>query len=314
MGFVAAGFTEGPRLPGTAFPIRSPLELLRQATAFLLPWEFSPLVLVLCAGGAFAYARGTHAMAPAQRPSVGRRIAFYSGCALVYFVMQTRYDYFAQHMFFIHRIQHLVLHHLGPFLVAFSQPLAALSRGLPGFVVERVIRPAWNHPAVRLAVHGVQNAWVAPVLFVGLIFLWLTPPVHFVAMLSAPWYAVMNWSMLLDGLAFWVLVLDPRSRDEGAWTGFGARILMLVLAMPPQIVLGAYIALSGRELFDVYAVCGRAWDLSPATDQTLGGLISWIPAAMMHVIAAVIVLARWMRADRGPAAVRAASALPSAGE
>jgi putative membrane protein len=89
---------------------------------------------------------------------------------------------------------------------------------------------------------------------------------------------------------------------------------MLILAMPPQIVLGAYIALSGNDLFDVYGLCGRAWDISPATDQTLGGLITWIPASMMHVIAALIVFSRWMHADRGRPAPGAPDLVPGAGD
>jgi len=289
------------------------LEALRQALLFVVPWEISPLAWLLCAGGAAAYALGLHRTPRAQRPSMGRRVAFFAGCVLVWFVMQTRFDYLAQHMFFMHRIQHLVLHHLGAFLLALSNPLATIGRGLPRAFVERFARPAWNARATQLAVRLVQNVWVAPVIFVGLIYFWLTPSVHFIAMLSPDWYWAMNWSMFLDGLAFWALVLDPRGPAQSAWAGFGARIWMLVLAMPPQIVLGAYIALSGNDLFDVYGLCGRAWDLSPATDQTLGGLITWIPAAMMHVIGALIVISRWMHADRGRDAPAARALAPDAG-
>ncbi len=282
--------------------------------AFLLPWDFSPAAFALCAGGAVVYGLGLGRTPRDARPPLARRIAFFVGCALVYLVMQTRFDYYAQHMFFLHRIQHLVLHHLGPFLVVLAQPLGVLGRGLPRAVVERGLRPAWNHPAARRLVGVLQNGWTAPVLFVGLIFLWLTPPVHFVAMLSARWYAVMNWSMLLDGLLFWALALDPRGREEGAWVGFGARVWMLMLAIPPQILLGAYISLSGRELFDIYTVCGRAWSLDPMTDQTLGGLITWIPAAMMHVIAALVVFGRWVRADQGRSGPRVAAPVPALGD
>lgn len=286
----------------------------RSALAFLVPWEFSPLAFVLCVGGVAAYVAGLRRMPRAQRPSVWRRIAFFAGFALVWIVIQTRFDYYAQHMFFMHRIQHLVLHHLGAFLIALSNPIAVLGSGLPHPLVERVLKPLWQRPGMQAAVRSVQNVWVAPAIFVGLLFFWLTPPIHFVAMLSPDWYWVMNWSMFLDGLAFWALVLDPRSRDQGAWAGFGARIWMVILAMPPQIVLGAYISLSGTELFDVYGLCGRAWDMSAATDQTIGGLLIWIQAADMHVIAALILIARWIRADRGRQARRVQALAAGAGD
>ncbi len=289
------------------------IEAIREGLAFLVPWEFSPLAFVLCVGGVAAYARGLALMPRAARPSVWRRIAYFTGFGLVWFVLQTRFDYYAQHMFFMHRIAHLVLHHLGAFLIALSNPIAVLGHGLPRPLVERVLKPLWRRPGMQLVVRAIQNVWVAPVIFVGLLYFWLTPAIHFVAMLSPDVYWVMNWSMFLDGVLFWALVLDTRKPGE-AWAGYGARIWMVILAMPPQIVLGAYIALSGVELFDVYGLCGRAWNLSASTDQTIGGLLIWIQAADMHVIAALIVIARWMRADRGRPSPRAPALAAGAGD
>ncbi len=37
--------------------------------------------------------------------------------------MHTQFDYYARYMFFVHRGQHLVLHHLGAFLIALANPL-----------------------------------------------------------------------------------------------------------------------------------------------------------------------------------------------
>ncbi|MGA8050305.1 MAG: cytochrome c oxidase assembly protein [Burkholderiales bacterium] len=276
--------------------------------AFLLPWEFSPPALVLCAGAVLLYARGLKRAPRAERPGVGRNAAFFGGWVLIYFVMQTHWDYLSQHMFFIHRIQHLVLHHLGPFLVALAQPLPVLAHGLPGGTEERLLRPLWRHSLTRLAYRLLQNWLVAPLLFVGLIFFWLTPSIHFSAMLSAPRYLVMNWSMLLDGLLFWALMLDPRTRSQGALIGFGPRMFLLLGAAIPQIYLGAHIGLATRELYDVYTVCGRAWPISPLEDQSLGGLVTWIPAAMMHALAVLVLIGRWMHADEEaharPAALR----------
>ncbi|QID18826.1 cytochrome c oxidase assembly protein [Nitrogeniibacter mangrovi] len=276
------------------------MDTLQAFLAFLQPWEFSPAVLALCLGAMGLYARGLWRTAAAERPHPARRIAFFTGWTLIYLVMQTQYDYLSQHMFFIHRLQHLVLHHLGPFLIALSAPLATLARGLPDRLGDRVFAPFWRHPITRTLYRWIQNPVLAPVLFVGLIYLWLTPSIHFAAMLSERYYALMNWSMLLDGLLFWSLVLDPRSRRDGALLGFGLRIAIVLLAIPPQILIGSFIGLSQKDLFDVYQVCGRAWAMDAHTDQIWGGLITWIPASMMHVIGALILIGRWMRSDEGP--------------
>lgn len=277
------------------------IEGLRSAVAFLLPWEFSPALFALCAGAVFLYARGLARAPRGVHEPLGRRIAFIGGWALIYFVTQTHYDYLSQHMFFIHRLQHLVLHHIGPFLVALSQPLTVLGRGLPRGLQQRFLEPLWRSQPMRIGYRVMQNAIVAPVLFVGLIFFWLNPPIHFDAMLSARLYQVMNWSMLLDGLLFWALMLDPRSRAQGAILGFGLRILILVVTIFPQMALGAHLAMSTNDLYSVYAVCGRAWNLSPHADQIYGGLTTWIPPGMMNLAGILILIGRLMRADQNPA-------------
>jgi putative membrane protein len=266
--------------------------------AFLLPWEFSPTVLLACAGAVALYLRGAHRQRVAGHPQgFWRSGAFVLGVGLVYFVMQTHYDYLSQHMFFVHRVQHLVLHHLGPFLIMLAVPRPTLAAGLPERLYRGVLVPFWRHAWVQRVYRAVQSPLVAPLLFVGLIYFWLTPSIHFDAMLSAERYKAMNWSMVIDGLLFWYLILDPRSRGEGALLGFGARIIVLWLIILPQIALGAYIGLSRSVIYDVYDVCGRAWPLSPLTDQQVGGLVTWIPSSMMSVVAMLIVLRFWMRSE-----------------
>jgi putative membrane protein len=286
------------------------MESLRSALTFLLPWEFSPWMLVLCAGALVLYTRGLRRMP--ERVGVARPLVFYIGVVLIYFVTQTHYDYLAQHMFFIHRLQHLVLHHLGPFLVAISWPQAVLARGLPDGFVERWLRPVWRHPAVHSVYRVLQHPLVAPTLFVGLIYLWLTPAIHFDAMLNERLYWTMNWSMLLDGLPFWFLMLDPRTREQGALIAIGPRMAIQWIVILPQIAIGAYIVMAHHELYDVYSICGRAWAEDPLTDQELGGLITWIPAGMMHLIGFLVLMRFWMRTDKGriPVAESAALAHP----
>jgi len=247
------------------------------------------------------------------RTGVWRTLSFYIGLGLVYGVMQTYVDYLSQHMFWVHRAQHLVLHHLGPFLIMLAVPHEVLGQGLPVHLRDGVLLPLWRSRPVRLVYRVVQNPLVSPLLFVGLIFFWLLPSVHFDAMLSASRYQLMNSSMLVDGLLFWWLILDPRPPREHGTLGYPARILMLWAIMLPQIFLGAHITLSKTMLYDVYSVCGRAWPISPMKDQLTGGIITWIPAGMMSVLAILLVIRLWMHHSARVEAV-AAAAEPLDGE
>ncbi len=271
--------------------------LLQNIVAFMRPWEFSPTVLLVCAGSAVLYVRGLRCAGRKASPGYWRSAAFFIGLGSVYAFLQTHLDYLSQHMFWVHRLQHLVLHHAGPFLIALSAPMETLSQGTPAWLREGVFVPLWHNPLTQSAYRLVQNPFVAPLLFTGLIAFWLIPSVHFRAMLNLARYDAMNWSMLIDGLLFWRLVVGPEKPAGLNPLGYGARILMLWAIMLPQIAIGAYIALNNSILYTIYGVCGRAWSIAPMTDQNLGGLITWIPAAMMSVIAALVLLRRWRHDD-----------------
>jgi putative membrane protein len=261
-----------------------------------MPWEFSPTVLVafIVAGGLFWCGLRRRRQA-GLATGVGRTLSFYVGLVLSYGVLQTYVDYLSQHMFWVHRAQHLALHHLGPLLIMLAVPHEVLGWGLPVRLREGGLLPLWRSRPLQLLYRLVQNPLVSPLLFVGLIYFWLIPSIHFDAMLSAFRYKLMNWSMLADGLLFWWLVLDPRPPRRHGVLAYPARIVMLLAIMPPQIVIGAHIAFSKSVLYDVYSVCGRAWPVSPLVDQQTGGIVTWIPAAMMSVLAILLVLRMWMR-------------------
>ena len=261
---------------------------------FFLPYEFSPAVLILCVGGLIVYLRGLY-RAP-ERPGFGRIIAFIAGIVLIYVVMQTRFDYWSQHTFFIHRLQHLVLHHLGPFLIALSGPAAVLGCGMPG-LLRRPLTAVWHRPLVQLCYRIIQQPVIAGLLFVGLIYFWLVPEIHFYAMLSHHLYALMNWSMAVDGLLFWWMIMHGWPGVEHSHRPYAWRIVVLFLITVPQIIIGAYIALCGKSLYSIYAVCGRIWPISPLVDQQYGGLITWIPAAMMSLFGMLAVLYRWLHSN-----------------
>ena len=271
--------------------------------SYLLPYDFSPITLLSYVLVLGFYGGGLLLMAPEQRPGSGRILVFVTGVLLCYGVMQTRFDYYSQYMFFVHRGQHLVLHHLGPFLIALSNPLPVLQFWHRRLKLGHIplLRPlSWIYRIL-------QHPLVAPVLFAGLVYFWLWPAIHFDAMLSRQLYWIMNWSMLLDGVLFWWLIFDPRSPSSGEALGYGKRMVLLAAVAVPQLILGAWIVFSRGMVYDVYEVCGRAWPMPPETDQLLGGLLTWIPPGMMSVLGILIILRRAMYASGSDKTLKPAS-------
>jgi putative membrane protein len=252
---------------------------------FWAPWEFSWVEFLSGWLALFWYVRGLALTPSAERPSLARRISYFAGVFIIYAVLETRYEYLAEHQFFFNRIQHVAMHHAGPFLLALAWPGETLLRGMPAWA-RRIV----EQRAVASTVHALQQPLLAAVLFSGTFFFWLIPAVHFRAMIDPDLFALMNWTMVIEGILFWCLVLDPRPAPP-ARAGFATRAALAVVVMFPQIIGGAFISFSSQDLYSFYDLCGRIYpELGAHYDQTVGGQIVWIPPAMMSVLALVLVL------------------------
>lgn len=135
---------------------------------------------------------------------------------------------------------------------------------------------------------------------------WLIPSVQFVAMLDWRIYTLMNWTVAISGLLYWWMLLDHRPAPPSR-TRPGLRVLSPVITMTPQILVGAIITFSSRDLYPIFTLCGRAFtSIPPVLDQSLGGLIMWVPAAVLEAIGAMMALRHMMRLSaRRPATPRA---------
>jgi putative membrane protein len=253
---------------------------------WLVPWEASLSVVIVTAVTAMLFIRGCLRCKLFFR----QKLYFWTGLLSLYVVSHTQVDYYAEHEFFVHQLQSLVLHHLGPFFIVLSRPKDVLSAGCP-IAGKRLIQMVTAWKSVQCLVNVLFHPVVVVIVFVGLIIFWLIPPIHFIAMLDWRVYRLMNWSMALNGLMFWGGVLDSHSK----WSP-GSRIAMMLAVVPPQILIGALIFFTPHELYPIYTLCGRAFTgVSSITDQQIGGLILWMNAAMMSVIGILIVIYKELR-------------------
>lgn len=255
------------------------------------PYEFQSPIYATVALSLFWYLRGL-ARLGTKAPPIWRRVAFLAGLALIWIAVQTGFEYVAQRMFFLNRFQHVALHHVGPVLLGLSMAGPVILAGGPGW-----LRTLAGTRAAARVMAVVQHPAVATFLFVGLFWFWLIPPVHFVAMLDPTLYQLMNWTMAVDGILFWAMVLDTRPKGQ-AGVSFGLRAALSVAVMFPQIVLGALITFATHDIFPYYAYCGRYFPgIDAVTDQQIGGIVIWIPPAMMSALGLLVVLNNMRRAE-----------------
>lgn len=256
---------------------------------WLVPWEFSPTLVAAFLAAIALFVRGQRA----HRVSGARCALFWVGMAMLYLSLHTRLDYYAERMFFIHRIQHLVLHHLGPLLVMAAFPGQVMRAGLPRSWRTELRSFLRGHPG-RVVVALLTNKFFVPTLFVFLVLVWLIPSVQFYSMLDWRLYRLMNGSVVISGFMYWNLILDRRPSPPAAMTP-GGRVISPILTMLPQMVAGAVIAFTENDLYPLFDLCGRALAMSAQTDQSIGGLTLWIPAALVEVVGLMAALGTLMR-------------------
>ena len=278
---------------------------------WLRPWEFSPTLIVCFLLSAFLFVRGCRN----KRINASRQLLFWSGWLLLYLSMHTHVDYYAERVFFIHRAQHLMLHHLAPLLIMLSYPGQVMRAGMTRSM--RLGLQRFNQTAFGQAViYWLTHKLFIPFLFVFLVIVWLFPTIQFYSMLNVNIYRFMNWSVVVSGLLYWNLILDRRpyhppqlsaKTSLGRWwqkrtlSGGGAvmspleRVMSPFLTMAPQIVAGAIIAFSSTDLYPLFEICGRALPITAAQDQGWGGLIMWVPAGAVETFGILVAAMTWWR-------------------
>ena len=260
---------------------------------WLIPWEFSWIFLLSYLGACVLYWRGCRKLPV----SAGRKVAFWSGMTIVYLSLHTYFDFYAEHEFFMHRIQQLLLHHLAPLMIVASYPGSVLRAGLPLRWRIHVLRPAQRARPWRLISAMLLNPAIATILFVAFVLIWLIPSMQTMAMLDWRIYRFMNWSMIVSGFVYWWLVLDHRPRPPGRMIP-GLRVLSPGFTMAPQILAGAIITFSKADLYPIFEICGRAFNFNVFTGQLIGGIIIWVPAATIETVGGLLAMRQWLRLSR----------------
>ena len=260
---------------------------------WIVPWEFSWVFLAIFLLTCVLFLRGSRRVPV----SFSRKLMFWVGMAIIYLSLHTYLDYYAEHEFFVHRTQQLLLHHLAPLLIVLAYPASVLRAGLPLAWRLRVLRPLQRSWPWRLISGVLLNPAVATVLFIVFVLIWLIPAMQTMAMLDWRVYRFMNWTMLISGFAYWSLVLDHRPHPPGRMI-VGLRVLSPAITMTPQIVAGAIVTFSRTDLYPIFEICGRAFTFNVLSGQLIGGVITWVPAALLESIGGLIALNQWLRLSR----------------
>ncbi len=270
-------------------------------------WNWNPLPTLLLLVFAYLYLNG---LSNWERPShpINRwqKASFFTGLFLIFISLQSPLDNLSEHMLSFHQLQHFLLRMMAPLLVLLGAPLTPVLRGLPPWVLQRIVRPTVRHSLARAAYEKLTNPVITVALFMGVLYLWQFPGAFNLSLRNEFVHALMHITMTSSGFIFYWAVIDPKPHRSRVH--YGVRVLYLGLIVLPNTVLGAVITFSRGIIYTGYEDVYQPFGISLLTDQQLGGLFLWVPGDMMSILVAGIVMIMWY--EREEAAGKANQAAP----
>jgi cytochrome c oxidase assembly factor CtaG len=193
-------------------------------------------------------------------------------------------------LFSAHMTQHELLMLVAAPLMVLGSPMIAMLRALPSSAARRLGRFS-NSAGWRLFWGAISAPLVAWFIHAVVLWAWHAPAL-FQATLHNEWiHAGQHTSFLLTAMLFWWAVLH----GHRGVVNYGAGVLYLFTTAIHSGLLGALITFARSVWYPDYAGRTQSWGLSPLEDQQIGGLIMWVPACTIYVIAGLAMAAFWLR-------------------
>jgi putative membrane protein len=206
-----------------------------------------------------------------RRVPCWRAASFGTGVALLWLTLDSGLAAYADALFWVHMVVHLLLVMVVPALLVLGHPLTAT-----GLARTRVVT-ALTHPLVGLAAYGV--------VIVG------THLTAFMDHMGAhPWLGPLE-ELLYVG-AGWLLLTPLVGEEPIRWRPpVLGRIGLLVVAMVPDTVVGIVLLQASTNPFPAMFP-GTTWGPDPLADVQTGGAIMWVGGdGLMMLLAVGLVLA-----------------------
>ncbi len=263
-------------------------------------WLLDPsLVYVAMAG--WLYLIGGRGRA---RPTRLQAAAFSAGLLTIVIALDSPIDYYADQLFWVHMLQHILLLTVAPPLILLGRPWPRMWRALPlrsrTAVARAVARSRWTGPIRALA--RPVPAWI---LFNATIIAWHIPAAYDATLTSGAVHVCEHAMFFFTGLLFWARVIDPgplRPRLVWPW-----RIAYAAGAMVVGWVLAITLVLVPHPLYGYYAnLVSRPGGISALTDQQIAAGMMWVLGSISYTITFLIGFYRWLDGDRASGSTRAA--------
>jgi putative membrane protein len=257
-------------------------------------WSFDPLVVTGLSMSAIVYIAGIRNLWRAG--GTGSGITRWEACAFaaawtsMFVALVSPLHLWGEVLFSAHMSQHEILMLISAPLFVLGRPFIAAMWSIPNawrrpvgsILNDWTVKKAWRivtAPLVAWAVHAIALwTWHIPFLFQA-------------TLRSDLVHTVQHASFFLSALLFWWAIIC----GSKGMSSYGAGVLYLFTTSIHSGLLGVLLTLTTRVWYPAYSQTTASWGLTPIEDQQVGGLIMWIPAGIVYIVAGLIMFAGWLR-------------------
>lgn len=249
-------------------------------------WTFDPGVVTPLVLSAFLYYFGVYRSGSIPRSHIA---AFTAGWLSLVLALVSPLHPLGESLFSAHMTQHEILMLISAPLLVLGRPLVPMLWALP-ISWRRVLGRAAKAPPVHAVWQTITYPLVAWAIELVVLWGWHLPALFEKTLTSDLIHAAQHASFLVASLLFWWAVFQGGERR----IGYGMSVMYLFTTAIHSGILGALLTFSQRVWYPAYDGTTVAWGLTPLEDQQIGGLIMWVPASIVYIVAGLWLFALWL--------------------
>jgi cytochrome c oxidase assembly factor CtaG len=267
-------------------------------------WSIQPPLAYVAVAGLLYWLGGVRRSASAVAQAPWRTASFIAGLVTIVLALDSPIDTYADKLFWVHMLQHILLLTVAPPLILFGRPWPRMWRALPLRSRTRIGR-AIAHGRIGAPIRRLARPVPAWILFNATIVVWHIPAAYNATLTSNAIHQLEHAMFFFTGLLFWARVIDPGPlRPRLVWP---ARCAYAVGAMIVGWVLAITLVLVPHPLYAHYAgLAVRPGGVSALTDQQIAAGMMWVPGSIVYAIAAILGFYRWLEPENAARASRPA--------
>jgi cytochrome c oxidase assembly factor CtaG len=213
-----------------------------------------------------------------------RAACFAAGTFVVALALLSPVDAVGAALFSVHMTQHMLLVVVAAPLLMLGDPPTAMLWALR-IGARRRVGLAWRRWRMPRAIwRQLRRPLTAWTLHVGTLWLWHLPRLYDAALIDERVHVLEHATFFLTALLFWIPLTDRRQRHR---MGVGVGTLYLFTAALQCTLLGALMAFARQPWYFAHFGTTAPWGLTPLEDQQIAGLIMWIPAGLVYLVALI---------------------------